>query len=182
MICEKCKNELSYGSKYCVSCGEKIPSDAYREEYEKTIWAKLDKIKDKYDTIFLKKLTGNIFFKIFWLVAVLGYFFFTMYGNLNGIRLKDSEAYKIQYYEKGDEYYIRPTEEISQLELFLPVACERVIFTAYADGEECDKKEFTTEEYKAEGYTVVADEYDYIYIDAQRNGQSADKVKVIVKH
>lgn len=181
MICEKCKSELSYGTKYCGNCGEKVPKDAYKEEYEDTIWAKIDKIKDEYDTLLLKKITGNVYFKALWLIIVLVYFFFTMYGNLNGIRLMDSEAYRIQYYEKADEYYIRPTDEISQLELIAPIGTEKIIFTAFTDGEESDKKEFTTDEYKEKGYTVVSNEYDYIYIDAQRRGKSADKVKVIVK-
>lgn len=181
MICEKCKSELSYGTKYCGNCGEKVPKDAYKEEYEDTIWAKIDKIKDEYDTLLLKKITGNVYFKAIWLIIVLVYFFFTMYGNLNGIRLMDSEAYRIQYYEKADEYYIRPTDKISQLELIAPIGTEKIIFTAFTDGEESDKKEFTTDEYKEKGYTVVSNEYDYIYIDAQRRGKSADKVKVIVK-
>ena len=112
---------------------------------------------------------------------ILTYFFFTMYGNLNGIRLKDSESYRIQYYEKADEYYIRPTDEISQLELIAPIGTDSIVFTAFADGSECDKKEFTPEEYREQGYTVTSGEYDYIYIDAQRNSKSADRIKVIVK-
>lgn len=181
MICEKCKSELSYGEKFCGVCGEKIDTKIYQEEYDKTIWAKFDMVKDKYDTFFLKKLTGNIIFKIVWLVLVLGYLFFTMYGNLNGIRLKESESYNIQYYEKGDEYYIRPNSANSLLDLFVPIGTDTIVFTAYKDGAESDKKEFTTDEYRERGYTITAGEYKYINIDAKRNDKIADSVKVIVK-
>lgn len=180
MICEKCKNSLSYGTKYCSVCGEKVSNELYIAEYDKTVWAKLDKAKDKYDTMLLKKLTGNVIFKTVWLIVVLGYFFFTMYGNLNGIRLKDSETYKVQYNEQEEEYYIIPLKQEASLELFVPIGTENIEFAAVSNGEETDKQKFTTKQYEEHGYTVTADKYDAIYIDAIRNGKSADKIKVIV--
>ncbi len=182
MICEKCKTQLSYGTKFCQGCGEKIPKDAYSDEYSDTIWAKFDKIKDRYDTFFLKKLTGNIYFKIVWLILVLCYFFFSMYGNLTGIRFKDSDDYKVQYYEANDEYYIRPYKENSSLELFVPIGTQTIVFTAFSDGEAADQKEFTKQEYKENGYTVTSNKYDYINIDAVKDGKTKDSVKIIVKN
>lgn len=180
MICEKCKSDLSYGSKYCTVCGEEISSELYVAEYNKTIWAKLDRWKDKYDTLLLKKITGNVVFKTLWMIVVLGYLFFSMYGNLNGIRLKDSESYKVQYNEQADEYYIIPLKEEAMLELFVPIGTENIEFTAVTNGEENERKVFTTKQYKEQGYTVIADKYEAVYIDAVRKGKSADKVKVIV--
>ncbi len=180
MNCEKCKSDLSYGTKYCTVCGEEIPSEMYLAEYDKTVWAKLDRAKDKYDTLLLKKITGNVIFKAVWLIVVLGYFFFTMYGNLNGIRFKDSESYKIQYNEQAGEYYIIPLKEEAMLEIFVPIGTEDIEFTAVSNGEESDRQKFTTKQYKEQGYTVSADKYDAIYIDAIRKGKSADKVRVIV--
>ena len=180
MICENCKSSISYGTKYCTVCGEKIPNELNIAEYEKTIWAKLDRAKDKYDTMLLKKLTGNVVFKAVWLIVVLGYFFFTMYGNLNGIRIKDSETYKVQYNEQAEEYYIIPLKQEASLELFVPVGTEDIEFTAVSNGKENDSRRFTTKQYKEQGYTVTADKYDAIYINAIRKGKSADKIKVIV--
>lgn len=181
MTCTKCNSELSYGTKYCEVCGEKIDTKIYEEEYNKTIWAKFDNLKDKYDTFFLKKITGNIVFKIVWLVLVLVYFFFTMYGTLNGIRLKESDSYIIQYYEKGDEYFIRPNVANTNLEMYVPIGTETITFAAYKDGAEAQKTEFTTDEYQEQGYSITAGEYEYINIEAKKGDKVKDTVKVIVK-
>lgn len=180
MKCEKCQSDLSYGAKYCNDCGEKVPEGVYDEEYNKTIWAKFDWAKDKYDSFFLKKITGSIIFKIITLVVILIYFFFTMYGNFMGIRFEDSEAYKIQYNKKADEYYILPYEDEANLDLYVPLGTDDVVFKAFQGGMEKDTKKYTTDEYIKKGYTIRSGEYDYIIIDAVRNGKSADKVKVIV--
>ena len=117
----------------------------------------------------LKKITGNVVFKAVWLIVVLGYFFFTMYGNLNGIRLKDSETYKVQYNEQAEEYYIIPLKQEASLELFVPVGTEDIEFTAVSNGKENDSRRFTTKQYKEQGYTVTADKYDAIKNDGLWN-------------
>lgn len=180
MNCEKCNSALPYGARYCNTCGEKVPDGAYDAEYKRTVWAKLDRMKDEYDSFFLKKITGSIVFKVISLIVVLGYFFFTMYGNLMGIRLKDNEAYTIQYNKQADEYYISPRQSQAQLELYVPIGTDSVVFTAFDGGKETDTKKYTTEQYRKEGYTVNEGEYDYILIDAVRKDKSADKIKIIV--
>ena len=80
MICEKCKTEHPYMADYCMNCGEKFSTDALEREYIKTGWAKLDKVKDIYDTLFLKKITDSIIFKIVSFVLVAGCFFFSAYA------------------------------------------------------------------------------------------------------
>lgn len=180
MNCEKCEAPLPYGTKYCNTCGEKVPKGAYDNEYNQTIWAKIDKVKDEYDTFMLKKLTGNIVFKIVVLVAVLVYFFFTMYGNLNGIRLKENSAYTITYNTKLDEYYIYPNGAKADLEMYAPIGTDKLVFTAMTDGKVAKKDTFTIKQYEKKGYAVKEGEYEYITIKAMRNGKKADDIKVIV--
>ena len=180
MNCERCNSPLSYGSKYCNTCGEKVPSGTYDAEYKETIWAKFDTAKDKYDTLFLKKITGSILFKILSLAAVLAYFFFTMYGNLMGIRLKDSDAYSIQYNKEKDEYYISAKQTEAQLDMYVPLGTDNVVFSAFDGDEKKETKKYTTEQYRNKGYTVNEGEYDYILVEALRKGKTADKIKIIV--
>lgn len=182
MICEKCKAEHTYMADYCMNCGEKFSSEVLNKEYEKTGWAKLDKAKDVYDTLFLKKITDNIIFKIVSFVLVVMWFFFTMYGSLFGIRLKNSQDYHIQYYEEAGEYYIRPSQESSVLDLFAPLGTDHILFRAYSGNEEQDVQSFTHEEYKEQGYIITVGEYDYIVIEAVRNEKVADSIKIIVKN
>ncbi len=180
MYCENCQSPLAYGAKYCNTCGEKVPHGVFDAAYGKTVWAKLDKVKDGYDTFFLKKITGSVAFKIVSLLAVLVYFFFSMYGNLTGIRLKENDAYTITQNKTTDEYYIYPTQAEANLELFVPVGTDTILFTAMKDEIMAEKKEFSPEQYKAEGYAVSAGEYDFVEITALRKGKTADTVKIVV--
>lgn len=180
MNCEKCESPLAYGTRYCNTCGEKVPKGAYDAEYNDTVWATIDKVKDKYDSLTLKKITGNIVFKIVVLVAVLVYFFFTMYGHLSGIRLKENSDYSISYNTKLDEYYISPTGAKANLEMYAPIGTDKLVFTAMTGNKKADEKKFTPHQYEKKGYEIVEGEYDYILVKAMRNGKKADSVKILV--
>lgn len=179
IFCEKCKTPFPYGAKYCVNCGEKIPKEAHEEEYKDTIWAKFDKVKDEYDKFFLKKITGNIVFKTVVMLAVVGYFFFTLYGNFMGVRLEKSEAYTIQYNEQADEYYIHMKNDVSKLELYIPIGTEKIVFQEVKNEIE-NTTEYSPDEYEAKGYSISADKHDYILVDAVRKDKTIDSVKVVV--
>ena len=178
--CTNCDHELAYGSKYCIKCGQKVPKGTYDAEYNETIWAKIDQLKDGYDSLAFKKITGNIVFKLVLFFSALVYLFFSLHGNFNGIRLKDNEAYTIQYNKKMDEYYISPKKISANLELYAPAGTENLVFTAIIDEKEVNVKKYTTKEYKKEGYRVETNEYEYILIEALRNGKTVDTVKIIV--
>ena len=180
IFCEKCKTPFPYGAKYCVNCGEKIPKEAHEEEYKDTIWAKFDKAKDEYDKFFFFFLTGNIVFKAIVMIALVGYFFFTLYGNFMGVRLEKSEAYTIRYSEQADEYYINMKNDVSRLELYIPIGTDKIVFKDVKNEEE-NITEYTPDEYAARGYSISADKHDYIMVDAMRNDKAIDSIKVVVK-
>lgn len=180
MICEKCGAVLHYGAKYCNVCGEAVPKGTYDYAYSRSVWGKLDKVKDALDIVLLKKLTGNAVFKTISLLAALAWLFFTMYGNLSGIRIKNNDAYSIAYSKTLDEYYLCPTGQEATLEMFAPVGTDKLVFTARQGENAVDIKEFTPEEYKKEGYTLVLGAYDYLEVEAKRKEKIADRVKIIV--
>lgn len=179
MICEKCGGILPYGAKYCNVCGEAVPKGTYDYAYSRSVWGKLDKVKDGYDTLFLKKLTGSTVFKTVSLLAALVWLFFTMYGNLTGIRLKNNDAYSIAYSKSADTYYICPKEKEANLEMFAPIGTDKLVFTAKRGEAVVEVKEFTPDAYKKEGYTVVVGEADYVEVEAKRKEKVADKVKIV---
>ena len=179
MNCQKCESYLAYGAKYCNCCGEKVPKGAYEEEYKDTIWSKIDGIKDDYDSFFLKKITDSLAFKIISMAVVLGYLFFTLYGNFMGIRLEANEDYTIEYNKQAEEYYIKPQQQRAQLQLYVPVGTEKLVFTE-AVAEEKNVKEYTLEQYSQEGYSVSAGEHEHILIDAVRKEKVIDTIKIIV--
>ncbi|MBQ7040302.1 MAG: hypothetical protein IJN39_07010, partial [Clostridia bacterium] len=86
----------------------------------------------------------------------------------------------IEYNKQADEYYVCPENDIAQLDLFVPIGTDNVVFTAVSDDETADVSEYTTEEYKNNGYTVSPGQYDFIRIDAKRGEKIADSVKIIV--
>lgn len=179
MNCTKCDNNLPYGAKYCNECGEKVPQGAFDAEYNDTIWSKIDKLKDEYDDFFLKKITGSIVFKILTMAVVLVYFLVTLYGNFMGIRLKESDAYAIQYNKKAEEYYICPKNKSSNLELYVPFGTESIVFTGVS-GDSKDTQKYTLEQYEEKGYSITAGEYDSVYIETFRKDKIIDRVKFVV--
>ncbi len=180
MTCEKCGAMLHYGAKYCNVCGEAVPKDAFDIAYSRSVWGKLDKLKNGYDTLSLKKLTGSALFKTVSLLAALLWLFFTMYGNLTGIRLKDTDAYSIAYSKEAEIYYVCPNSEEATLEMFAPIGTDKLVFTAKRGEEVADAVEFTPEEYKKEGYTLMVGAQDYLEVEAKRKDKVADKIKIVV--
>ena len=180
MLCNNCSAKLSYGEKYCNKCGEEISKEVYEEEYNDSVWAKLDKAQEVYDTLFLKKITGSIIFKVISLAVVLSYFFFTMNGNLTGIRLKENTEYKIEYNKQYDEYYISLNQDNANLEIFVPFGTDEIVFKAVNSDEKSDVTQYSVEEYKNNGYEIRENSYEYITIETVRKEKKTDIVKIIV--
>ena len=180
MLCNNCSAKLSYGEKYCNKCGEAISKEVYEEEYNDSVWAKLDKAQDVYDSLFLKKVTGSFVFKVISLVVVLGYFFFTMYGNLTGIRLKENTEYEIEYNKQYDEYYINLNTDNANLEMFVPFGTDKIVFKAVNFDDKSDITQYSVEEYKKNGYEIRENSYEYIIIETVKEEKITDTVKFIV--
>ncbi len=180
MRCEKCDNQLHYGAKYCISCGEKVGDEAYAEDYKKTIWGKLDKAYNVYNTLTLKKFTGHIIFKILLLVLIGVFILNELYGDMANIRLLNSDYYTITYAEAADVYLLKTSEEKIDLQFYVPITAEKIAFAGYKQGN-AETNEFSVEEYKKTGYTVGKEEFDYIIATTKRGDKEIDSVRLIVE-
>lgn len=180
MRCEKCDNQLHYGAKYCTFCGEKTVDGAYAEDYKKTIWAKLDKAYNIYSMVTLKKFTGHIIFKILLLVLIGLFVLNELYGDMANIRLLNSDNYTITYAEKEDVYLLETSEDKVDLQLYVPITAEKIAFSGYKQGN-VSTDEFSVEEYKKTGYTVVKDEFDYVIATTSRGDREIDSIRLIVE-
>lgn len=179
MNCTKCNSELHYGDKFCNKCGEKVEKGAYDEIYKKTVWGKLDRMDDVWQTMTLKKFIDHWITKSIILLAVLVWGFFDAYTSIANIRFLESEDYKIEYNKKLDEYYIRTEKEVVDLNLYIPRASEKIEITEYKDDEK-STREMLPKEYKENTVRVKKDEFDYVTISSIRNKKKSDTVKLYV--
>ena len=180
MKCVKCEADLHYGDKYCNICGEKVEKGAYEEDYKKTIWGKLDKWGDKWETFTLRKFIDHWVTKVIVLILVLGWGIFDAYTDLTNIKFLESESYMIEYNKKADEYYIRTAEDEVDLELYIPRHSEKITVKEFIGEDEINVREMLPEEYQKEAVKVKKGEFDYVTVSSIKGDKVTDTVKVYV--
>ena len=180
MKCAICESQLHYGDKFCNNCGEKVAKGAYEEDYTKTIWGKVDKVSDWWETLTFKKFLGHWITKTVILLLVLAWGIFDAYTDLTNIKFLESESYKIEYNKDLDEYYIRTDAESVSLNLYIPRHCEKIMIEEY-DGEEIvNTREMLYAEYKENAVMVEKNKADYITISSVKGEKVTDLVKFYV--
>lgn len=179
MKCTKCNSELNYGAKFCNNCGEEIPENINKEIYDKSVWGYADKFLNWYDKLTLKKVTGNIFFKIAILLIVLGIGLFSSYSSFANIRLLKSDDYSIERDTKTGIYYILTEKDQVNIGMYIPKSAENVVVTGYLNDTESETvlspEEFTT------GIVARKNEFEYIHIDTVKGDVITDTIVLIVK-
>ena len=180
MKCTKCESQLAYGDKYCNTCGEKIPLSSYGDDYKKTLWGKIDKVNDWYDTLLLKKITDSIIFKILLLVLILSWGLFDAYTDYTNIKLLESESYTIEYNKKLDEYYIYTPEEEVRLNLYIPGYTDSIGVKEYIGDEITNEKEMSSEKGKSSTVVVKKEGFDYVVIESVKESKVTDSVKIYI--
>lgn len=180
MKCEKCGYELYYGAKFCSACGTEIPKDAYQDEYNRTVWGYADKFLNWYDTLTLKKITGNVIFKTIVLLLVLAFGIFNAYSAYANIRLLESESYEIEHDKNQGIYYIVTPDEQVNILMYIPKNAEKVIVKGIANEEEASKTEFLPDDY-AKGIIAKKNEFDYITVSTIKGDKISDSINLIVK-
>ena len=161
MNCEKCHKELNYGSQYCVNCGEKADIKGYEKDYNKTLWGLLDRIKNWWEMISLKKFTEHWITRSVILIALIIWCAFQFYTNYSNIKFLENSAYSIQYNKNNDEYYIKTSQETVNLSLYIPVNAKSVKFIGYENDADVKEDIMSVDEYKNEGFIVKKGEYIY---------------------
>lgn len=180
MTCEKCNSPLNYGESYCNTCGEKASKSIYEDRYNHSLWGKLDKAKDVYDTLFLKKITDSIICKIIVLLALLAFVVFKILTNSFSISFAESGNYTVQYNKELDEYYILTKEDEVYLNLNIPKLTDRIKLSEFTGESPSDEKAISTEQFVKEGVCVKKGSFDYLLIEAVSKDKSLDTVKVLV--
>ncbi len=180
MICEKCSSQLHYGDKFCNICGEKIDKSAYEADYNKTVWGIIDKGTDWYETIFLKKITGNWIFKVLLLLIIAAWGFLDAYTDFTSIKILESESYSIEYNKRLDEYYIRTSEEEININLYIPGYTDNIKVKEFTADEVTEEKDMTPEEYKDIPITVKKNSFEYLTVDSIKNDKISDNIKIYV--
>lgn len=179
MKCTECGYETNYGANYCNNCGASLEK-ANDEIYNRTVWGYADKFLDWYDALTLKKITGNIIFKIVVLLLVLGIGIFNAYSSYANIRLLKSETYEIEYDKDADFYYIVTPEEEVNILLYIPKNAEKVIVRGITDGQEVVETEFLPDDY-SKGIIAKKNEFDSISVDTIKDDAVSDSINLIVK-
>ncbi len=180
MKCINCDTSLHYGDKYCNSCGEKVEKGAYDKDYSKTLWGKLDKLCDWWETFTLKKFIDHWITKALILLAVLLWGVFDAYTDIANIKFLESDNYSIEYNTKDDEYYIRTNEKEVELNLYIPRYSERITITEYSGDKVVSSKEILAKNYKEKPVKVKNNKYNHVIISSVRGEKITDTVKFYV--
>lgn len=181
MNCTKCSQPLEYGVKYCNHCGEKVEKGAFEEEYMNTVWGKIEKIEDKYETITLSKFTGHIAVKIFVIIFILIIGIFEISTDYFKIRILPGDNYSVEYNKKEDEYYFITEDFETNINMYIPKNIDVVKMTTFDNNEnEISVKELTTEQYLQTPISVKKGEYSFATVETLKDGKTKEKVKFSV--
>ncbi len=178
MKCEKCNCELHYGDKFCNSCGEKIPAGYYEEDYKHTVWGFIDRLSDKWDNFFLKKITDHIVFKIVFVVLILLGGFFEVYTEVSNIKLLESDEYTIEYNKKADEYYFRTDKDSVDLKAYMPRHADEMLIQEFSEKGEVEEKYIPKKEYSERNQKLHKGQYAYVQVSAVKEKKVTDTVKI----
>ena len=133
MKCKKCQYQNASQANYCYACGQEFTKEEQKKAREKSFWYKLAKLKDRYDTITLSKITGSKAFQIGTIIGTIligGYF---ILQNGYQFQLKESDAYTYEYNTLDKEYYVYLKERESTLNLYAPKSVEKFYVKYYQE-------------------------------------------------
>ncbi len=177
MNCKNCNKEISYGTMYCIYCGEKVPQDVLDAEYNKTFWGKVQWALDKLQIISLKKITDNVIFKTVAMLVAVALVFFGIRGNAGYMHLAETDVYDIAYNEETGEHRILSEEDVVGLGIYVPKTVEEIRFTGYSYENEPVHTETTTPE---ECQIIVKKgKFSHMTIESIRKGKVTKTIRVL---
>ena len=181
MKCTKCKFDNIVKASYCSKCGNKFTAKEKEKAYNNTIYGKIEKLEKIKDIISLDVITGNIVFKIFSLIFVLGigiYFLMTMGVNT---KILNSSEYEIFYNKNSDEYYllVDDSKQSVNVSMYIPNRAKEMIIYHY------DINDNLIDETKIEkDQTIELDKFkdDYYIIESKYSNKKKDNIKLSAYH
>lgn len=178
MRCQKCEYQNVNHANYCYNCGEEFTQEQRDRAREKSVWYKLAKIKDKYETITLSKITGSKAFQIGSIIGTIligGYF---IIQNGYQFQLKESDSYTYEYNTKEKEYYVYLKSDEAHLNLYAPENVKHFYVKYYSEENQILKEE----EYQEIGDVKVevqnTNPKNYYKISYDKNENSINTIKI----
>ncbi len=164
--CPKCSYPNTLKAIYCKNCGEKIPEKNKEEVYKKTIYYKLELIKQWYDHLTLSTITSHPFFRACIIGLILGYGGANLIFKGANLAIEDDSNYDIIYNDKMSEYYLIVPEDVEKIpiNLYIPRRLDNMHILHYReDGVLLESDEY---EENKKVYLTTYDE-DYFILDAK---------------
>lgn len=178
MKCPDCQTKNINDANYCKKCCHSFTEEEKEIAYSKTIYGKIEKYKDLYERLTLKKITDDIRFKIFILIIIIGYGIFTALNYELAFRVEESSNYEIQYNKKDNEHYLIVTEEETPLNLYIPNRTKKILLKEWtSDNKLVNETEYT----KSDNIKLnVTTSDDYYTVEAIYTDKNSDILKVYV--
>ncbi len=178
MRCTKCNYQNVNHANYCYSCGKQFSDDERKKAREKSTWYKLVKLKDKYDTITLSKITGSKAFQFGTIIGTIligGYF---IIQNGYRLQLKESDTYTYEYNTKEKEYYLYLKDSEAKLNLYAPESIENFYVKYYAEDNSLISEEEHHELNNIQVEVQNTNPKNYYIISYDKNENAINTIKV----
>ena len=141
MKCRKCKEINVSQANYCYKCKERFTKKEQENARNESIWYKIRKAKDWYDTLTISKITGSIWFQILSIIIVLIIGINFIYEKGSYLKIEDSSSYTYNYNAKEKEYYLYLKENEAKLNIYVPHQVENFTFKYFDEYNNILKEE-----------------------------------------
>lgn len=140
MKCKECNRKNVKKALYCMYCGHKFTKEEKDKSSSSGIVYFIKKIKKWYNTLTLKVVTENIFFKFSLLLLFIGisiYNFIVIFDDMK-IKVYDSSLYDVSYNEVKDEYYVVTHKTYegnlgTKVNLYIPPQTKKLQLSLYSE-------------------------------------------------
>ncbi len=176
MRCTRCGRDNPLSARFCAGCGAPFSEEERKAAYDRTIYGKLDRLKEAKSWITLEKITSNPLFRIRLLAVII------LLGVMNGrnkgnvMRPLESEDYKVYYNRTSDDWFLSTEMDRVNVGIYLPGKPEGVtVKTIDRDSALLDEKEYSL----SDDILLEKDE-DNIYILEGRYDGSSKQIRLMV--
>lgn len=163
--CPKCFYSSPLRANYCKNCGSKFTQEEKDKIYAKTIYFKLDKLKEWWDHITLSTITSHPFFRGAVIGLILGYGLANLLFMGSDFSINENNNYKVVYNQKAKEYYLIAKKDISRVpvDLYIPKRLDNLYILHYReDGVLLEKQKYNPKK----PFSLTTYDEDYFIFDA----------------
>ena len=176
MKCANCGHENPIKANFCSSCGHRFTEEDRKNAYEKTVYHKLDKLKDAKEWITLSKITSNPVFRALVLLVVIAAGVLSHSNKGTDMTVLEDESYTVRYNTKLEEYYLFTGRETVHVGLYAPgVPEEFSVQICDRDGAVLE-----TQDYSVDDEIVLKKDQKLTYVITARYEKGEKKIALAV--